>query len=886
MRRIFMKTDEIRQKFLDFFAERDHYVRKSYSLIPENDPSILLIGAGMAPLKPYFTGEKTPPHPRMATCQKCVRTPDIEEVGYTTRHATFFEMLGNFSFGDYFKHEAIKWGYEFCIEVLELEPERIWGSVYLDDDEAYDIWTKEVGLPHERMVRLGKEDNFWEIGTGPCGPCSEIYYDRGIEFSCGATDCKPGCDCDRFLELWNLVFTQFNKDEDGNYTTLKQKNIDTGAGLERIAVLMQGVYSIYEIDNVRPILKFVEGVTGLDYGANEDYDVSLRIITEHLRSLTMMVGDGVLPSNEGRGYVLRRILRRASRHARLLGVEDTFMDRGANLIIDVMKEAYPELEERRAFIQKIVEQEEERFQKTIDQGINILSQLIEGLSNKNQKVLDGKEAFKLYDTYGFPLELTREILWERNIKLDEQGFNEALAQQQEQARKALKESAGMISDDSKAVKELKDIHTNFSGYERLTENSLVKGIIDLDKDQVKEKALPGDEVQLFVTPVPFYGESGGQVGDIGEIVSKHGKAQVKNTFMTRFDQTILKVKIEQGEIKTGETVESRVDQVRRQHIMRNHSATHLLHYALKQELGSHVEQAGSMVGPDRLRFDFTHFDALTDEEIRNIEEKIYQHILENHKVEVRNMSVDQAREMGAIALFEEKYDEEVRVVSMGPTRELCGGTHVNHTGEIGVFKIIDQGSVGAGVRRVEALTGLKAYSYFDALEARVKQTTDLLKTDQQNLVPKVESMVNELKEKETMIDRLTNQLISFQVEKLTDKISYINGVPVIKAKVDHYDSETLRELTEKTKQKLKTGIVVIGSDYDSKALFTAMVTKDWTGKGLHAGNIIREVAKITGGGGGGRADMAQAGGKQPEKINEALMEVDNIIKDQLKETQN
>ncbi|OWZ83437.1 alanine--tRNA ligase [Natranaerobius trueperi] len=875
-----MKTHEIRRKFLEFFEQKNHYVRKSYSVIPQNDPSLLLIGAGMAPLKPYFTGEKKPPAPRMATSQKCIRTPDIEEVGKTARHATFFEMLGNFSFGDYFKRDAILWAYEFCTEVLELEPKRVWGSVYFEDDEAYDIWTKEVGLPHERMVRLGKEDNFWEIGTGPCGPCSEIYYDRGEEYGCEDHDCKPGCECDRYLEMWNLVFTQFNLDEKGNYTTLEQKNIDTGAGLERLAVVMQDVPSIYEIDIIKPILDHICKLSRIEYGNDDESDVSLRIVTEHLRSVVVMIGDGVLPSNEGRGYVLRRILRRASRHGKLLGIKDTFMSEGANLVIDILKDAYSELDERRDYITKIIELEEERFNKTIDQGIGILQDYIENIKENNQNMLSGADAFKLYDTYGFPLELTKEILQEEGLSVDEKDFERALSEQREQARKAQKDSGDMLTE-STAMKEFKDIEVEFVGYDNLEGKGEIKGIIDPQDDTVLHEAAEGKEVQLIVDSVPFYGESGGQVGDTGTIRVDNTKGRVKNTLINELNQTVLQVEVEKGIFKTGNYAELYVDIENRKDTMKNHSATHLLHHCLKQVLGGHVEQAGSLVTPDRLRFDFTHFESLNNSQLEKIEQQINQLIRNNYSVDVMCTDLNKAKEMGAIALFDEKYDEKVRIVKMGPTQELCGGTHVTTTGEIGLFKVINQVSIGAGVRRIEALTGRKALDYLSENEQTLKEIANILKTDSDKTVKKTKELVDDLKTKEKEIDKLKNQIFSFKVDELISQSKDVNGVSVINVKLDDFDNESLRDLSERVRDKLGKGVVVLGSSYNGKALFVAMVSKELVDQGIHAGNILKQVATTAGGGGGGRPDMAQAGGKKPEKLNDAIKQVEEIVKEQL-----
>ncbi len=875
-----MKTDEIRKKFLDFFEERAHLVVASFPLIPEDDPGLLLIGAGMAPLKPYFTGEKTPPKTRMATCQKCIRTPDIEEVGKTARHATFFEMLGNFSFGDYFKRESIAWGNEFVTQVLKLQEDKIWVSVYYEDDEAYKIWADEIGIPKEKIVKLGKEDNFWEIGEGPCGPCSEIYYDRGVEHGCGEADCKPGCDCDRFFELWNHVFTQFNRDANGNYTTLEQKNIDTGAGLERLAVILQDVSSIYEIDIIKPILDYVCKISNKVYGKDEKKDVSIRIITEHIRSVAFMVGDGVLPSNEGRGYVLRRILRRAARHGKLLGIEKTFMPEAAEVVIDIMKDAYPELKEREEYITKIIQIEEERFLETVEQGMEILKEFIDELKVQGKDVLDGSLAFKLYDTFGFPIDLTREILYEQGLNVDEDGFLNCLEEQRERARKAQTTSSSM-SQSLGEIKDLEKISSKFVGYDLFECEALVKGIIKDNRLVNKAGDEESENVQILLNKTPFYAESGGQVGDQGEIIGEKSRAIVEDTYYSPFEQPVHQIVISEGQIEVGDTVKCKVYRKRRESIKKNHSSTHLLHHTLRNILGAHVEQAGSLVAPDRLRFDFTHFEAVTEEELADIEKQVNLLIWENYPVTVTVTDYDKAKEMGAVSLFGEKYENEVRVVEMGSSMELCGGTHVNTTGEIGLLKIISESGVGAGLRRIEAITGEKAFEYMNEALKKIKNISSLLKTNEDNLVKKVEETLESLKGKEKELKTFKENIWKKELEEILEKVTKVDGVSVLAHHVKEGDPESLRRIGDYLKNKLNSGVIVLGSSHDNKVQFISMVTKDLTDRGIHAGDLVKKVAEVTGGGGGGRPTMAQAGGKNPEKINEALEIVPNFIKEKL-----
>ncbi len=873
-----MKTREIRERFLKFFEERDHLILPSFSLIPQDDPTLLLIGAGMAPLKPYFTGEKKPPYPRVATCQKCVRTPDIERVGKTSRHATFFEMLGNFSFGDYFKKESIAWAWELVTQVYMLPEEKLYVSVYEHDDEAYDIWQEEVGLPEKKIYRLGKEDNFWEIGQGPCGPCSEIYYDLGFEYGCGRPDCQVGCDCDRFVEVWNLVFTQFNRDAQGEYHPLENKNIDTGAGLERMAMALQNVPSFYDIDIVKPILDHFINLTGVKYGEEEEKDVSLRILTEHLRSITFMVVDGVLPSNEGRGYVLRRIIRRAVRHGKLLGLEESFLHQAVPLVVEIMHDVYPELKEREEYTVKVVQLEEERFQETLEQGLNILSSHLSTLEKEGARALPGEVAFKLYDTFGFPLDLTREIVEEKGMDLDEEGFEEHLQVQRERARAAQEQQEDLSLKVD--FEELKNYSTRFIGYDTTEGEGRVLALI---KDgSLEETASSGEEVNIILNATPFYGESGGQVGDRGVVEKEDSLAEIKDVSHGPYQLILHKGKIERGEIKVGDQVKARVEEDKRSNTCRNHTATHLLHKALKKVLGEHVNQAGSLVSPERLRFDFTHFAPLEKEDIKRIENIVNGKIWENILVEVEETTLQEAVDRGAMALFEGKYDEGVRMVQIGDySLELCGGTHTRFTGEIGLFKIVSESGIGTGLRRIEAFTGPGAFYYLNQKEENLKRIARELKTEEDKVISRLESFLNSYRELEKENQRMQQKLASSEVSSLLEEVVEIEGVKVLASQVESSDMEGLRSMVDHLRNKLNSGVVVLGSAVDSKVLLVAMVTKDLTEKGLHAGKIIGEVAKVAGGGGGGRPDMAQAGAKDVKKLPEAMDKALEIVKKQL-----
>ncbi|WP_425061180.1 Alanine--tRNA ligase [Sporomusa carbonis] len=866
--------NEIRKMFLDFFASKDHLIQSSYSLIPENDPTLLLIGAGMAPFKPFFTGKMKPPHPRISTCQKCVRTGDIENVGRTARHHTFFEMLGNFSFGDYFKKEAIAWAWEFLTEYLELPKEKLWITIHTSDDEAFEIWHNDIKVPAERIIRL--EDNFWEIGPGPCGPCSEIHIDLGEERGCGKPDCAVGCNCDRFLEIWNLVFTQFNRDEAGNYTPLAKKNIDTGAGLERIASVLQNKRSNFETDLLYPIIEYAAKVAGVTYGQSPKTDVSLKVIADHGRSMAVMIGDGVLPSNEGRGYVLRRILRRAVRHGRLMGIEKPFLTDIVDVVTTIFSQPYPELNDKKAYIKKVIQLEEERFHTTLAQGIELLNKHILELSQAGQTVLDGASAFKLYDTYGFPWELTEEILSEHNMTLDKQGFDQAMAEQRERARAARQDSEEKIT-----IPDLSGIVTEALSYQPDTENAKI--VLLLKDGKVVTEAFDGDEVAVILDVTPFYAEGGGQIGDTGSIISSLGKMEVVNTRKLP-DGTIYHLgQIAEGSLKTGELVKVSVDYARRRNISRNHTATHLLHAALKQVLGGHVNQAGSSVDNSRLRFDFTHFAPVTTEQLAEVEKLVNDVILDNVSVGIIETTQNLAKEMGAMALFGEKYGERVRVVVVdGFSKELCGGTHVAATAEIGLFKIVSEAGIGAGIRRIEAVTGYGAHEYLKAQNDLIKEAAAALKTRPEEIVARIDILNGRVRELEKEVSTLHTKLAKNEVQDLLTRVKDINGVQVVIGQVAATDMENLRATSDMVRDRLKSGVVVLGAVSGEKVNFVVMATADCVAKGIHAGNIVKETAKVAGGGGGGRPDMAQAGGKQPDKIGEALQAAEKVIQSQIK----
>jgi len=869
---------EIRKEFLDFFEEKGHLVAPSFSLVPKNDKSLLLIGAGMAPLKHYFTGEAIPPRNRMATCQKCIRTGDIDNVGKTARHATFFEMLGNFSFGDYFKKEAISWAWEFLTERMEIDPLDLWVTVYKDDDEAFELWNKMIGLPEEKIVRLGKDDNFWELEVGPSGPCSEIYVDRGIEYGCGDENCKPGCECDRFLEIWNLVFTQFDKDENGVYHPLPNPNIDTGMGLERMATVMEGTNNIFEIGAIRSILRKVEEISKYNYGSDEEKDVSVRVITDHARAMTFLVSDGVLPSNEGRGYVLRRLIRRASRHGKLLGINGGFLSEVVDVVINSWQIEYKDLKEKDKEIKKVIQAEEAKFQETIDQGISILEDYINEMRKKKKSVLSGEKAFKLYDTYGFPLDLTKEILLEKNLSLNEEEFKLNMERQRRRARNS--RDGGDSGWGGKESKELfKDINSTFKGYETV---KLETEIISLIKDNTKVNELSRfEEGVVILKETPFYGESGGQVGDKGKISGDNFILEVLDTKLYD-DLRLHNVKVVEGEVKLGDKVTASVDVLRRDAIRRNHSATHLLHKALKEVLGEHVNQAGSYVTPDRLRFDFTHFESITPNDLKKVEDRVNEMIFKGLDVETIETTLDEAYKLGAIGLFEEKYKNDVRIVKMGNySQELCGGTHVVNTSNIGLFKIISETSIASGFRRIEAITGLSVLNFLNSIERELDELSNILKTNNTNIIEKATQIVEDIKERDKEIEKLKGKLSSNIADEIIDSKKEVKDIQYIVYKLKDMDMNSLRNLGDEIRNRLGSGVVVLASVLNDKISYVVMVTKDINKKGILAGNIIKEIAKVSGGNGGGRADMAQAGGKDISKVDESLLIVEGLIEKQM-----
>ncbi len=871
-----MGLNEIRSRFLKFYEERDHYVEASYSLVPQNDKSLLFIGAGMAPIKNYFMGLEVPPKPRMATCQKCLRTNDIENVGITARHATFFEMLGNFSFGDYFKKETLRYGWDFILNELKLDPDKLWPSVYEDDDEAFAIWRDEIGVPEHKITRLGKKDNFWEIGTGPCGPCSEIYYDRGEKFGCDDPNCRPGCDCERYLEFWNHVFTQFEKDDQGEYHPLAKKNIDTGMGLERIACILQDVDSIFEVDTIKFILDEICRMSGKSYGVDVKQDISIRIVTDHIRTVTFLVCDGVMPNNEGRGYVLRRLLRRAARHGKLLGIEGAFLKDLVDAVIKVSGEAYPDLIKRHDYIKKIVEIEEDRFQQTIDQGLNILVEYIGQMETDGLKVLSGEQAFKLYDTYGFPLDLTKEILEEKQLTVDEESFKEEMGAQRDRARSARGDGEDLGWEEDAFSTLSKDITSEFNGYWLHKTEGKVLAIAD--EHRLVTEAFEGTKVRIILDQTVMYPEGGGQIGDHGFL--KTDSFEMKVTDVKKGNNgTIVHVgKITKGSVKTGDVVLSQVDRIRRFDTARNHSATHLLQKALRMVLGDHVEQAGSQVDDKRLRFDFTHFQALTPEELNKIEHIVNNQIYDPIDIEVINTSIDEARKMGAMALFGEKYGNEVRVVKMGDfSLELCGGTHLNNTAEIGMFKIVSETGVAAGVRRIEAITGRSVFERLNHYEAKIDAITNTLKVPVTDVDLKVDQLFTDYKKLQKDFDELKKKMASGSIDELIAKKQDINGFNVISARMDGIEIDVLKDLGDRLKDRTENAVIVLGSVIEEKILFLVMVGQDAIEKGAHAGNIIKEVAKIAGGGGGGKPNMAQAGGKDVSKIDEALKEAFKLV---------
>ena len=872
----YMGLNEVREAYLKFFESKEHLRLASFPLIPKNDNSLLLINAGMAPLKPYFTGLQEPPKKRITTCQKCIRTGDIDNVGKTSRHGTYIEMLGNFSFGDYYKNEVIPWAWEFITEVLQIPKNKLYVTIYLEDDEAFDIWTSKTDVEPSRIFRLGKDDNFWEIGQGPCGPCSEIHFDRGEGVIKTVEEFVAAADEDRVVEFWNLVFTQFDKDENGVYNRLPNPNIDTGMGLERISGIMQGVNSIFEIDTIRRILDEVCKVSGVEYGKEKNRDISLRVITDHIRSVTFLICDGVLPSNEGRGYVLRRLLRRAARHGRLMGIKGAFLTELCDTVIECSKGAYFELEEKKAYIKNVIKIEEERFGETIDSGIVILEEYIKDLEKSGEKLLSGELAFKLYDTYGFPIELTEEILSEKDMKVDVEGFNDEMKLQKERARKARGESNYMGSDEVIVNKLPSEYNTKFVGYEYNKYNSKVTV---LAKEQEFTEALTEGEKGILLTEeTPFYAEMGGQIGDIGVIFNESFKAIVEDCKKNISGKTIHYIKVVNGSIAPGDMVTLEVTCERRNSIKRNHTATHMLQAALKLVLGEHVHQSGSLVEEDKLRFDFTHFTAMTEDELSKVEAIVNAKVLEAIEVITDEMSIEEAKEKGAMALFDEKYGDVVRVVTVGEfSMELCGGTHVRNSGEIGLFKIISESGVAAGIRRIEAITGFNALKYLNEKLEAIKEVAGSLKCSQKEVVNKAHAVIAELKEKDKEINELKREIAKSAEGDILNNIIEVKGIKLISAVVDNMDGENLRDLGDRLRSKIGSGVVVLGSVYEGRVLLLAMASKDAVEKGVHCGKIIKEVAAVTGGGGGGRPDMAQAGGKEPEKLPKAINIVEKLL---------
>lgn len=885
-------VNELRRKYLEFFESKDHLVMKSFSLVPHNDKSLLLINAGMAPLKPYFTGQEIPPRRRVTTCQKCVRTGDIENVGKTARHLTFFEMLGNFSFGDYFKHEAIAWSWEFLTKVLEMDPDRLYPSIYGEDDEAFDIWTKEIGVAPERITRFyrdpetGECDNFWEHGAGPCGPCSEIYFDRGEKYGCGKPDCKVGCECDRYMEIWNNVFTQFNGDGKGGYEELENKNIDTGMGLERLAVVMQDVDSVFDIDTMKAIRDKVCELSGKEYETNEAYDVSIRLITDHIRSSTFMVSDGIMPSNEGRGYVLRRLIRRAARHGRMLGIDGTFLAKLSETVINECKDGYPELDEKKEFIFRVLTEEEEKFNKTIDQGLSILSDMVSEMKNNGKTVLSGEDAFKLYDTYGFPADLTAEILEESGFTYDKDGFATCMEEQRNKAR-AGRKVTNYMGADATIYEELDlSISTEFVGYDKLSVKSSISALAGVDEEEnlaFTEAITEGTKGSIIVPVTTFYATMGGQQGDKGIIKSAGGTFVVEDTVKIVGNRYAHVGYVSEGMIRNGEEVELIVDKTNRMNTCRNHSATHLLQKALRDVLGTHVEQAGSFQDGSRTRFDFSHFAAMTPEELSKVEKIVNEKIAESIDVVTEIMTVDEAKKTGAMALFGEKYGEKVRVVSMGDfSKEFCGGTHVKNTSDIITFKILSESGVAAGVRRIEAITGTNVFEYYKNMEDTLNEAAKAAKSSTSELVKKIVSMQDTIKALSNENESLKSKAAQSSLGDVMDKVVEVNGIKFLGASVKGVDMNGLRDLSDSLKEKLGDGVVLLASEFEGKVNLVAMATDGALKSGAHAGNLIKGVAALVGGGGGGRPNMAQAGGKNPAGIDKALEEAKNVLAGQIK----
>ena len=866
--------------FLEFFESKGHLAMKSFSLVPHNDKSLLLINSGMAPLKPYFTGQEIPPRRRVTTCQKCIRTGDIENVGKTARHGTFFEMLGNFSFGDYFKNEAIEWSWEFLTEVVGLDPDRLYPSIYEEDEEAFEIWNKKMGIPAERIFRFGKADNFWEHGSGPCGPCSEIYYDRGEKYGCGSPDCTVGCECDRYMEIWNNVFTQFDNDGHGHYSELEKKNIDTGMGLERLASVVQDVDSIFDVDTLKALRDHICRLADTEYGKDAQADISIRVITDHTRSVTFMISDGIMPSNEGRGYVLRRLLRRACRHGRLLGIEGSFIPELAQTVIEGSKDGYPELEEKKDFILKVIAKEEDQFNKTIDQGLGILAEMTAKMEAEQTTTLSGADAFKLYDTYGFPIDLTKEILEEKGMQVDEEGFHASMEVQRKTARAARGETNYMGADVTVYESIDPSITSTFVGYENLAWKSPIT-VLTSDTEIV-EALSDGQRGTVFAEETPFYATSGGQEADTGIIRTAEGEFKVEDTVKLLGGKIGHVGVVVKGMIKTGDQAELCVNAEKRALSARNHSATHLLQKALRTVLGTHVEQAGSSVNEDRLRFDFSHFSAMTAEELQKVEEIVNEQIVAGLPVKVENMPIEEARKTGAQALFGEKYGDVVRVVNMGDySIEFCGGTHVKNTNEIMAFKILSESGVAAGVRRIEALTSKGLIRYYDNLEKKLNEAAKVLKATPDNLAEKIAHLTAENKALHSEVESLKSKLAQDAMGDVMDQVQEIKGVKLLAAEVDGVDMNGLRDLGDQLKEKLGEGVVVLASGNDGKVSLMVTATDAAMKQGAHAGNLVKAIAGLVGGGGGGRPNMAQAGGKNPAGIQEALKKAAEALEGQL-----
>lgn len=873
-------VNQLRKMFLEFFESKGHLAMKSFSLVPHNDKSLLLINSGMAPLKPYFTGQEIPPRRRVTTCQKCIRTGDIENVGKTARHGTFFEMLGNFSFGDYFKNEAIEWSWEFLTEVVGLDPDRLYPSIYEEDEEAFEIWNKKMGIPAERIFRFGKADNFWEHGSGPCGPCSEIYYDRGEKYGCGSPDCTVGCECDRYMEIWNNVFTQFDNDGHGHYSELEQKNIDTGMGLERLASVVQDVDSIFDVDTLKALRDHICRLADTEYGKDAQADISIRVITDHTRSVTFMISDGIMPSNEGRGYVLRRLLRRACRHGRLLGIEGSFIPELAQTVIEGSKDGYSELEEKKDFILKVIAKEEDQFNKTIDQGLGILAEMTAKMEAEQTTTLSGADAFKLYDTYGFPIDLTKEILEEKGMQVDEEGFHASMEVQRKTARAARGETNYMGADVTVYESIDPSITSTFVGYENLAWKSPIT-VLTSDTEIV-EALSDGQRGTVFAEETPFYATSGGQEADTGIIRTAEGEFKVEDTVKLLGGKIGHVGVVVKGMIKTGDQAELCVNAEKRALSARNHSATHLLQKALRTVLGTHVEQAGSSVNEDRLRFDFSHFSAMTAEELQKVEEIVNEQIVAGLPVKVENMPIEEARKTGAQALFGEKYGDVVRVVNMGDySIEFCGGTHVKNTNEIMAFKILSESGVAAGVRRIEALTSKGLIRYYDNLEKKLNEAAKVLKATPDNLAEKIAHLTAENKALHSEVESLKSKLAQDAMGDVMDQVQEIKGVKLLAAEVDGVDMNGLRDLGDQLKEKLGEGVVVLASGNDGKVSLMVTATDAAMKQGAHAGNLVKAIAGLVGGGGGGRPNMAQAGGKNPAGIQEALKKAAEALEGQL-----